>query len=65
LSELDERRNCPICGDKEGPVLVDLPYDREPISGYLRAFYAGRLDPSFVEGERYGCCSIPHLLRPA
>jgi SAM-dependent methyltransferase len=47
------REACPVCAAEEAQLVLDLPYDREPISTYLDAFYGGRFDISLVEGERY------------
>jgi SAM-dependent methyltransferase len=53
VGDLVAREACPVCAAECCRAVLDLPYDREPIGGYLDAFYGGRFDVSLVEGERY------------
>jgi SAM-dependent methyltransferase len=42
-----------VCGSTSARPLLDLPYDAAPLDRYLRVFYAGRLDPERLAGNRY------------
>src|SRR5690348_5402241 len=48
-----QRQRCPACGHPESRKLLDLPFDRPPISSYLESFYSGRIDPGGLEGGRF------------
>src|SRR5688572_20709685 len=61
------RRGCPVCGSAGSP-FVSLPYDAEPIAGYLSRFYSGALEQTSLAGERYelvdcASCGLVYQLR--
>lgn len=49
------RKACPACAGNEVQVLLQLPYDADPIRQYLINFYSpqGRVDLARVAGETY------------
>jgi SAM-dependent methyltransferase len=53
MQTLVRRRACPVCAAEPCRVVLDLPYDTDPISAYLKTFYSGRFDLSLVAGERF------------
>ncbi|MFN8050239.1 MAG: class I SAM-dependent methyltransferase [Acidimicrobiales bacterium] len=55
----ETRGTCPACSAPGGAVLTDLPFDAEPLAGYLRSFYAGRLDPARLASARYVLVDCP------
>jgi SAM-dependent methyltransferase len=46
------RSHCPVCGESGNPFL-SLPYDTDPIAGYLTRFYNGALDATALTGQHY------------
>jgi SAM-dependent methyltransferase len=50
---LHRRPTCPVCAATASRTIVDLPYDDEPVAGYLDAFYGGRARIEAVVGARY------------
>jgi SAM-dependent methyltransferase len=46
------RSHCPVCGEFGNPFL-SLPYDTDPIAGYLASFYNGALDATALTGQHY------------
>lgn len=46
------RSECPVCG-RPGSPFLSLPYDADPVAGYLARHYGGALDTALLTGERY------------
>ncbi len=51
--ELVERFTCPVCGQRETPVVAALPFGSDPLRGYLRRTYGGRLDTAPLDGRSF------------
>ena len=50
---LTNRASCPACRASGRQLLLDLPYDGDPIAAYLLGFYGGAVDPGRLTGQRY------------
>ena len=55
----DRRDSCPACGGTSGRPLLDLAFDRPPISTYLADFYAGRVSPDQLDDGRFVVVDCP------
>jgi len=47
------RDTCPTCHSPGAAPIVDLPFDRPPLTTYLHAFYGGRVSPEALVAGRY------------
>jgi len=47
------REACPVCLAARRRTLIDLALHEPPLSGYLEAFYSGRISPRRLTGARY------------
>ena len=58
------RRSCPLClAEAAARPVCELAFDAPPLAGFLRSFYAGRLEPEFLGDAVYrvvecDCCGF-------
>lgn len=56
MASLIERPFCTVCGSKENELLIELPLDHGPVSGFLSKFYGHRSDGEFSPGQNFSLC---------
>lgn len=47
------RKKCPICGESDGRLLIDLPFSDPAMQAYLISYYGGRVPLDQLESGRY------------
>jgi SAM-dependent methyltransferase len=59
-----QRGTCPVCASGRCELLLELAFDRPPISSYLHTFYAGRLASDALSNGRFALlrCGICDLV---
>ena len=53
LVQLRERSACPVCGESQASHVFSASYEEPALRRYLVEFYAGRIDPERLKGQRY------------